>query len=104
MDDGAQGGALTLRIDKFLWFARLAPNRSSAQALAARGVIRLNGRRVGHAHASVRAGDLMTFPQGTQVRVVRVLSLPNRRGPAPEARLCYEMIVPGRGENDPPES
>ncbi len=84
-----------MRLDKFLWFARLAPSRSSAQALAERGIVRLNGRRIERAHAPVRIGDLITFPQGDVIRVVRVETLPERRGPAPEAQLCYSMITPG---------
>lgn len=82
-------------MDKFLWFARLAPNRSSAQALAERGIVRLNGRRIERAHAPVRVGDLITFPQGDMIRVIRVEKLPERRGPAVEAQLCYSMITPG---------
>lgn len=85
----------TLRIDKYLWFARLAPDRSSAQALAERGIIRLNGRRIDRAHAPVRVGDLITVPQGTAVRVIRVEKLPLRRGPFAEAQLCYSAIMPG---------
>ncbi|MBO9574379.1 MAG: RNA-binding S4 domain-containing protein [Sphingobium sp.] len=87
--------APTLRIDKYLWFVRLAPDRSSAQALAERGIIRLNGRRVERAHAPVRVGDLITLPQGPNVRVIRVEQLPARRGPFSEAQLCYSAITPG---------
>lgn len=96
---GAGGHGPTLRLDKYLWFVRLAPNRASAQALAERGIIRLNGRRIERAHAPVRIGDLITLPQGQMVRVVRVVQLPVRRGPASEAVLCYETITPGVAEN-----
>lgn len=89
------GHGPSLRLDKYLWFVRLAPSRSSAQALAERGIIRLNGRRVDRAHAPVRVGDLITVPQGMVVRVIRVELLPVRRGPAPEAQLCYSAITPG---------
>ncbi|PZU58428.1 MAG: RNA-binding protein [Sphingobium sp.] len=85
----------SLRIDKFLWFVRLARSRSMAQGLAETGHIRLNGRRVERAHAAVRAGDLLTLPQGDRVRVVRVVALPARRGPVAEAQQCYEDIVIG---------
>jgi ribosome-associated heat shock protein Hsp15 len=85
-----QGGSL--RIDKFLWFTRLARSRSYAQAMAEEGHIRLNGRRIDRAHAPVRPGDLITLPHGTSARVVRVSMLPARRGPAPEAQGCYEEI------------
>jgi ribosome-associated heat shock protein Hsp15 len=87
--------APSLRIDKYLWFVRLAPDRSSAQALAERGIIRLNGRRIERAHVPVRVGDLITVPQGVAVRVIRVEKLPTRRGPFAEAQLCYSAITPG---------
>ena len=74
---------------------RLTPSRSSAQALAERAIIRLNGRRIDRAHAPVRVGDLITFPQGELIRVIRVERLPDRRGGAPEAQLCYSAIIAG---------
>jgi ribosome-associated heat shock protein Hsp15 len=89
------GHGPSLRIDKYLWFVRLAPSRSSAQALAERGIVRLNGRRIERAHAPVRVGDLITVPQGMAVRVIRVELLPLRRGPASEAQLCYSAVLPG---------
>lgn len=88
-------GAEVLRIDKYLWFARLAKDRSVAQKMAEAGFIRLNGRRIDRAHASVRLGDLITFPHGDRVRIVRVLALPHRRGPATEAANLYEEIIAG---------
>lgn len=88
------GHGPSLRLDKFLWFARLAPGRAQAQALAERGIIRLNGRRIDRAHAPVRVGDLITMPQGQAVCVLRVEQLPGRRGPAAEAQLCYCAVVP----------
>jgi ribosome-associated heat shock protein Hsp15 len=89
------GHGPSLRLDKYLWFVRLAPSRSSAQTLAERGIVRLNGRRIERAHAPVRVGDLITVPQGMAVRVIRVEQLPARRGPASEAQLCYSAILPG---------
>ncbi len=83
------------RIDRFLWFARLAGNRSAAQALAERGIVRLNGRRVERAHTPVRRGDLLTLPVGETVRVIRILELPMRRGPAAEAETLYDRIEVG---------
>jgi len=99
MADGApapSGHGPSLRIDKYLWFVRLAKTRSVAQKLAEDGHIRLNGRRVERAHAAVRAGDLITLPHGTSARVVRVSALPDRRGSAPEAQQCYEEIIVGQ--------
>lgn len=84
-----------MRIDKFLWFARLAKSRSAAQAMAEQGIMRLNGRRIERAHSAVRAGDLVTLAQGDRIRVVRILALPVRRGPAPEAQGFYEELMLG---------
>ncbi|HZF42817.1 MAG TPA: S4 domain-containing protein [Sphingomonadaceae bacterium] len=84
-----------LRLDKFLWFVRLAKTRSAAQALAATGHLRLDGRRVERAHACVRVGSVLSLPTPAGARVVRVEALPLRRGPAPEARACYTPL----GEN-----
>lgn len=91
----AAGSLPSQRIDKFLWFVRLARSRSFAQALAEQGVMRLNGRRIERAHSPVRVGDLITFPQGPEVKVVRVLRLPERRGPASEAAGCYDELQLG---------
>jgi ribosome-associated heat shock protein Hsp15 len=88
-------GAPSQRIDKYLWFARLAKSRTTAQKLAEEGHIRVNGRRIDRAHAPVRPGDLITFPHPGGARVVRVVALPPRRGPTVEAEGCYEELTVG---------
>jgi ribosome-associated heat shock protein Hsp15 len=90
-----------MRIDRFLWFVRLARSRSAAQALAEKGVMRLNGRRIDRAHAAIRPGDLLTLPFGREVIAIRVRLLPTRRGPAPEAQGCYERLLIGGTEAPP---
>ena len=81
-----------MRIDRFLFFIRLAKSRTLAQAIIGEGHIRIDGKRVEKASEEVRVGSVIALPLHGQVRVVRVLSLPERRGPAPEARLCYEEL------------
>jgi ribosome-associated heat shock protein Hsp15 len=78
-----------LRLDKYLWFARIVKTRALAQSLAEEGHLRLNGRAVDKAHASVRVGDVLTFARRGEVRVLRVEALPVRRGPPAEARALY---------------
>jgi ribosome-associated heat shock protein Hsp15 len=87
-----------MRIDKFLWYARLAKGRSQAQAMAEQGIMRLNGRRIERAHSPVRLGDLVTLVQGDRIRAIRILALPHRRGPAPEAQSCYEELALGSAQ------
>ena len=83
-----------LRIDKWLWFARFFKTRSLAAKLCNDGGVRLSGTVVTKAHAAVRAGDVLTFAQGRHIRVVKVLALGVRRGPAPEAQALYEDLAP----------
>jgi ribosome-associated heat shock protein Hsp15 len=80
------------RLDKWLWCARFMRARSDCAQLVARGSIRINRQATDKAHARLRIGDVLTVPVHNSVRVVRVLSLAARRGPAPEARLLYEEI------------
>lgn len=78
-----------MRLDRFLWWVRLAKTRSAAQAIAADGRLRIDGRPIDRAHVAVRVGHVLTFAAHGRVRVVKVAALPLRRGPAPEARGCY---------------
>ncbi len=91
-----------MRIDRFLWFARLARTRSVAQQLAEAGSIRLDGRRIDRAHASVRIGSVLAFVQGGAVRILRIEALPLRRGGAAEAALLYvDLTNPVDGQQTP---
>jgi ribosome-associated heat shock protein Hsp15 len=89
-----------LRLDKYLWYARLAPSRSSAQDLCESRRLRLNGRVVERASAQVRAGCVLSWPRGDEIIVVRVEGLPDRRGPFVEARNFYTDLTAG-GDQDP---
>ena len=96
MNDGTAVGDAgeTQRLDKWLWCARFFKSRGLANALLDAGRLRLSGTVVTKAHQKVRVGDVLTFPQGPHVRVVRVLALALRRGPAPEAQALYEDLAP----------
>ncbi len=85
----------TMRLDRFLWFARLVKTRSAAQAMAQAGTLRLDGRRIERASAQVRVGSVIAFPLRGQVRVLRVEALPDRRGSAPEAATLYQALLAG---------
>ena len=82
-----------MRIDKFLWFARLVKTRALAQALVARGHLRIDGRPIDRSHITVRPGMVLGFPLGDRIRVLRIDALPERRGPAPEAQACYTDLA-----------
>lgn len=81
-----------MRIDRFLFFIRLVKSRTLAQAVVDAGHVRIDGRRVQKPSEEVRVGSVVALPLHDRVRIVKVLRLPERRGPAPEARLCYEEL------------
>ncbi len=83
-----------LRIDKWLWHARFFKTRGLAAKVATGGHVRVNGARIAKASAAVGPGDVLTFPQARAVRVVKVVALGARRGPAPEAQGLYEDLAP----------
>ena len=83
-----------LRLDKWLWHARFHKSRTLAAAACATGRIRLNGIPVEKSHQKVAPGDVLTFPLGARIRIVRVVALGARRGPASEAQALYEDLTP----------
>ncbi|HEX2814676.1 MAG TPA: RNA-binding S4 domain-containing protein [Sphingopyxis sp.] len=89
------GAAGSIRLDKLLWYLRFARSRGLAQAMVAAGHIRLDGRRVTRPSAAVHAGATLVLPLGERIEVIRLLALPQRRGPAPEAQACYLKLDAG---------
>lgn len=84
-----------MRIDKLLWFLRFSKSRSAAQELATTGLIRLNGQRVLRPAQTIKPGDVLVFPHGSAVRVIKLLTVPDRRGPIAEAQACYRALDAG---------
>ncbi len=83
-----------LRIDKWLWFARVTKSRTLAQKLAASGKLRVNSERISSAAHGVRPDDVLTIPLERRLLVLRIVALGNRRGPASEAQTLYEDLSP----------
>jgi ribosome-associated heat shock protein Hsp15 len=81
-----------MRVDRYLHCIRLVKSRSLAQGLVETGHLRIDGKRVEKPSEPVRVGSVIALPLNDRVRVLRVLALPDRRGPAAEARACYEDI------------
>ena len=84
----------TLRLDKWFWYARFIKSRSLATKLCNSGKVRVNGSLIKKAHQSVAPGDVLTFPVGPNIRVIKIIKLGNRRGPAKEAQALYEDLQP----------
>ena len=84
----------SLRLDKWLWHARFFKTRTLAAKVCNAGRVRHAGSSITKAKYRVRVGDVLTFAQGRFIRVVKVLALGTRRGPATEARTLYEDLKP----------
>lgn len=79
-----------VRLDKWLWAARLFKTRALASAAVNGGKVHVNGSRVKPAH-DVRIGDLVAVTRAEAGIELMVRGLSDRRGPASEARkLCEE--------------
>ncbi len=92
------------RVDRWLWYARFAKTRSIAATLVRSGKIRVSGDRISRPSRLVRPGDVLTFPLGAHIRVVRIRGLGTRRGPAPEARELYDDLDPPPERRASPDS
>jgi len=90
----AQAAAPTLRLDKWLWQARFFKTRSLAAKVVQSGAVRIDGTRVTKPAHALRPGDTLTFAQARRIRVVTVVLLGDRRGPAAEAQTLYDDLSP----------
>jgi ribosome-associated heat shock protein Hsp15 len=82
------------RLDKWLWFARFFKSRTLASKISNSRKVRINGQIANKAAATVKVDDVLTFPLGQHIRVIKVLDLGQRRGPAPDARALYDDLAP----------
>ncbi|MGB7318731.1 MAG: RNA-binding S4 domain-containing protein [Planktotalea sp.] len=83
-----------LRADKWLWQARFFKTRSLSAKLITGSHLRVNSDKVMKTSATVKVGDVLTFPQGNHIRVIRVEGIGTRRGPASEAQTLYTDLSP----------
>lgn len=82
------------RLDKWLFFARIAKSRTLAGKLAAGGHVRVNGDKKLQPSYMIKPGDVLTIVLDRKVLVLEVLDCGVRRGPAPEARMLYDDRSP----------
>ncbi|CDN56058.1 RNA-binding S4 domain-containing protein [Neorhizobium galegae bv. officinalis bv. officinalis str. HAMBI 1141] len=82
------------RIDKWLFFARMAKSRSIAQDLIRSNHVRVNGDLVSQPSSQVKPGDRIDLKLERRDLVLVVKTGGERRGPFEEARLLYEDLSP----------
>ena len=84
----------TLRIDKWLWYARFFKSRALASRMVSSGRLRINGESISKPHRQILPDMVLVFPQGETIRTIKVLALATRRGPATEAQALNEDLDP----------
>ncbi len=93
---GADVQYTPLRLDKWLWYARFFKTRSAATRAISDGRFRLDGIVTNKPHRQALCGQVLTFIQGERIRVIKIMALGNRRGPAGEASALYEDLTVAR--------
>ena len=93
---GADAQDTVLRLDKWLWYSRFFKTRTAASRVISGGRFRLDGMVMTKPHRQARCGQVLTFVQGDRVRVIKIIALGSRRGPAREASLLYEDLTPAQ--------
>ncbi len=78
-----------MRVDKWLWVARLMKTRSAAAEAVAGGKVHVNGGAVKPSR-EVKPGDELQITRGPLRQTVIVRGIAPRRGPASEAAQLYE--------------
>lgn len=88
------------RLDKWLWYARVAKSRTLAAAVVAEGRIKVNRVKAAKASQQIKVGDVITSRLPSGIRILKVMGLGARRGPADEARGLYEDLTPPIPRNE----
>jgi ribosome-associated heat shock protein Hsp15 len=98
--DGPVEAASAQRLDQWLCNARFAKSRTLAQALIARGKVRVNKVRIARPSQTVKPGDVVTLSLGPRVRIIEVRGMSAKRGPAKVAALLYVELTPALSETN----
>tara|TARA_Y100000589_G_scaffold28707_1_gene23865 strand:- start:324 stop:740 length:417 start_codon:yes stop_codon:yes gene_type:complete len=102
--DAIRSGSSSVRLDKWLWYARFFKTRSLATKLLLSGKLRINGEVTSKPHRQAQIGQVLTFSQGIHVRVIRIDEIGKRRGPAAEAELLYTDLDPPQAQRTDKEA
>lgn len=88
-------GDAFIRIDRLLVYLRFARTRSAARAMIEGHALRLNRKRVLRISEPVSTGDVLTMMVGNEIRVIEVMSLPDRRTSPALAKTHYRDLAQG---------
>ena len=84
----------TLRLDIYLYYIRIFKSRSIATKFVLTNRLRVSGQVTQKPHKMISVGDVLTITINDNIKILKVLDIPSRRGPYPESLNFYEDITP----------
>ena len=84
----------TLRLDIYLYYIRIFKSRSIATKFVSTNRLRISGQVTQKPHKMISIGDVLTISINDNIKILKVLDIPNRRGPYSESLNFYEDITP----------
>ena len=84
----------TLRLDVYLYYIRIFKSRSIATKFVSTNRLRISGQVTQKPHKMISIGDVLTISINDNIKILKVLDIPNRRGPYSESLNFYEDITP----------
>ena len=84
----------SLRLDTYLYYIRIFKSRSIATKFVLTNRLRISGQVTHKPHRMISIGDVLTITINDNIKILKVLDIPNRRGPYSESLNFYEDITP----------
>ena len=84
----------TIRLDIYLYYIRIFKSRSIATKFVLTNRLRISGQVTQKPHKMISVGDVLTMTINDNIKILKVLDIPSRRGPYPESLNFYEDITP----------
>ena len=84
----------TLRLDIYLYYIRIFKSRSIATKFVLTNRLRISGQVTQKPHKMISVGDVLTMTINNNIKILKVLDIPSRRGPYSESLNFYEDITP----------
>jgi ribosome-associated heat shock protein Hsp15 len=84
----------TIRLDIYLYYIRIFKSRSIATKFVSTNRLRISGQVTQKPHKMISIGDVLTISINDNIKILKVLDIPNRRGPYSESLNFYEDITP----------
>ena len=84
----------TIRLDLYLFYIRLFKSRNLATKFITTSRVRIAGQVTQKPHKLVSIDDVLTIPINDKVKILKIINIPNRKGPFLESILYYEDLTP----------